>query len=84
MKIAKLFDDDGSESENPTPFDGSVYWDAKEAIAQAFGPDGKQILCEMHNARIVRITHRGIQIEGFEPVAQSRKQFRPMAWFVTY
>lgn len=84
MKISKLFNEDGTHCKDPLPFDGTVYWDTNEAKAQAFGPDGRELLSEMQNARVVRITHQGFQIDGFEATTPSKTQFRPMAWFVTY
>ena len=52
MKFAKLLDAKGRPIERPKAVPGSVSFNAREGVAQAWGADGQTLLAEMVKARV--------------------------------
>lgn len=84
MKIALLIDHAGQSIANPVPKEGTISWNQEEGRATAWGPDERTCIAELHNARPVWITHRGIRLEGFEPVAPGSPCYRAQQWQVSF
>ena len=53
MKFAKLLDDAGRPIRDPVAVSGSVSFDAREGVAQAWAADGRTLIAELVKARVV-------------------------------
>ena len=68
MKFAKLLDDAGRPIREPVAVLGSVSFDAREGVAQAWTANGRSLVAEMVKARVVWMGAAGTRLEGMEPV----------------
>lgn len=84
MQFAKLIDEKGRQIASPVAVEGSVSWDIKSGEARAWGADGKTLLAEMNNARVIWIGAAGIRLEGMEPLDMASTRFRLMQWQVIF
>lgn len=85
MKFAKLLDPTGLPIREPEAVAGSVSFDAREGVAQAWDADGKVMLAEMVKARVVWMGAAGVRLEGMEPFeGRDCAQFRAMEWQLLY
>ena len=81
MKFAKLLDQDGLPIRDPVAMLGSVSFDAREGVAQAWAADGQTMVAEMVKARVVWIGAAGIRLEGMEPYEGAKgTKYRAMEW----
>ncbi len=81
MKFAKLLDDAGRPIREPLAVPGSVSFDAREAVAQAWSEDGRTLIAEIVKARVVWIGAAGVRLEGMEPYeGKDGTQYRAMEW----
>jgi hypothetical protein len=85
MKIAKLLDEAGRPVREPVAVPGSVSFDAREGVAQAWAADGRTLIAEMVKARVVWMGPAGARIEGMEPFdGPDGTQYRAMEWQQIY
>lgn len=85
MKIAKLLDDAGRPLREPVAVPGSVSFDAREAVAQAWAEDGRTLIAQMVKARVVWMGAAGARIEGMEPFeGPDGTRYRAMEWQQIY
>jgi len=84
VQFAKIMDKKGRQIARPMACDGSVSWDATNGVAQAWGADGKTLLAEMRNARVIWIGAAGIRMEGHEPIDMLASRYRLMQWQVIF
>lgn len=82
MKFAKLLDDAGAPLRDPVAVQGSVSFDAREGVAQAWAADGRTLIAEMVKARVVWMGATGVRLEGMEPV--DGRRYRAMEWQLAY
>jgi len=85
MKFAKLLDDAGRQVREPVAVPGSVSFDAREGVAQAWDEDGRALIAVMVKARVVWMGAAGVRLEGMEPVeGPGGTQYRAMEWQQIY
>jgi hypothetical protein len=85
MKFAKLIDPEGCPVEAPEAVPGSVSFDARDGMAQAWAPDGRTLLAQMVKARVVWMGAAGVRLEGMEPFEGPKgTQYRAMEWQQIY
>ena len=85
MKFAKLLDSSGLPIREPEAVPGSVTFDAREGVAQAWSEDGRTLLAEMVKARVVWMGGAGTRLEGMEPFeGAGGTQYRAMEWQQIY
>lgn len=85
MKVAKLLDDAGRPIRDPVAVPGSVSFDVREGVAQAWAADGRTLIAELVKARVVWIGAAGTRLEGMEPFECSEgTQYRAMEWQQIY
>ncbi len=85
MKVAKLLDDSGRPIREPVAVPGSVSFDAREGVAQAWAADGRTLIAELVKARVVWMGAAGTRLEGMEPFeGPEGTQYRAMEWQQIY
>lgn len=85
VKFAKLLDDAGGPIREPMVVPGSVSFDAREGVAQAWAEDGRTLIAEMVKARVVWMGAAGTRLEGVEPFeGPDGTQYRAMEWQQIY
>ncbi len=85
MKVAKLLDDSGRPIQVPIAVPGSVSFDAREGVAQAWTDEGRRLYAELVKARVVWMGAAGIRLEGMEPFeGPDGTCFRAMEWQQIY
>jgi len=85
MKVAKLLDDFGRPIRDPEAVPGSVSFDAREGVAQAWTEDGQRLVAEMVKARVVWMGATGVRLEGMEPFeGPDGTLYRAMEWQQIY
>lgn len=85
MQVAKLLDERGRPVREPVSFSGSVSFDAREGVAQAWDAEGRTLVAEMVKARVVWIGAKGLRLEGMEPFEGPEGiQYRAMEWQQIY
>lgn len=85
MKVVKLLDDTGRPVREPAAVPGSVSFDAREGVAQAWAEDGRTLIAEMVKARVVWMGAAGVRLEGMEPFEGTEgTRYRAMEWQQIY
>ncbi len=85
QKIAKLLDDNGAGIDNQEFIEGSVSFDVRDGVAQAWGSDGKTLVASMVKARVVWMGLKGLRIDGMEVYHErGLMKYRAMEWQIAY
>lgn len=85
MHFTKLLTKDGAPVTTPEAVEGSVSFDAKDGVAQAWAADGKSMLASMDKARVAWIGAKGMRLEGMEPFERGQlTHYRAMEWQVIF
>lgn len=85
MKVAKLLDESGRPLREPVAVPGSVSFDAREGVAQAWDLGGRTLIAEMVKARVVWMGASGMRLEGMETFeGPGGTCYRAMEWQLIY